>query len=98
MCARKRRGVGPPRTLGGTADVRPRGPHWGWWHVLKATKLQRAMQAKKVAVLAEDSAAISASSHRNRRRAARSWHSAVPTWSASELAALGAGVWKGHAV
>ena len=93
-----RRGVGTPRTLGVTADVRPRGPHWEWWHVLKATKLQRATQAKKAAVLAEDSAATAGSSYRSRGLAARSLHTAVPAWSASGLASLGAGVWKGHAV
>ena len=98
MCAHKRRGAGTPRALGVTADVRPRGPHWGWWHVLKATKLQQVMQAKKAAVQAQDSAASSASSRRGCRTAARSWYAAVPAWSASGQALLGDGVWKGHAV
>jgi hypothetical protein len=92
------RGAGTPRTLGGTADVRPRGPHWGWSHVAKATKLQRPLQGKKAAVLAQDSAANSAASCRSRGQAARLWQTAVSPWSASGAALLGDGVWKGHAV
>ena len=92
------RGAGTPRTLGGTADVRPRGPHWGWWHALKATKLQRVLQAKKAAVQAQDSAALGGSSHHRVERAARSWQTAVPPWRTSKVASLGDGVWKGHAV
>ena len=98
MCAHERRGAGTPRTLGGTADVRPRGPHWRWWHVLKATKLQRATQAKKAAVLAQDSAATGGSSHRSRGLAARWVRTSVPAWSVIRQASLGDGVWKGHAV
>ena len=66
--------------------------------MLKATKLQRATQAKKAAVQAQDRAASGGSSYRSRSPAARSWYAAVPAWSASALASLGAGVWKGHAV
>ena len=47
---------------------------------------------------AQDSAATGGSSYRSGGLAARSWHSAVPAWSATGLALLGAGVWKGHAV
>jgi hypothetical protein len=65
--------------------------------VAKATKLQRATQAKKAAVPAQDSAANSAASQHSRGRAARSRRTAVPAWSAIELASLGDGVWKGHA-
>jgi len=93
-----RRGAGTPRTLGGTADVRPRGPHLQWWHVFKATKLQRATQAKKAAVQAQDSAATGGPMYRSRSLAARSWRTAVPACSAIGLALLGDGVWKGHAV
>ena len=61
-----RRGAGTPKTLGVTADVRPRGPRLEWSHVLEATKLQRATQAKKAAMPAQDSAAISVSIYRDR--------------------------------
>ena len=66
--------------------------------MFKATKLQRTTQAKKAAVLAQDSAATGDSSYRSRGRAARSLYTAVPAWSVIGLASLGAGVWKGHAV
>jgi hypothetical protein len=98
VCAHKRRGAGTPKTLGVTADVRLRGPHWGWSHALKATKPQRAAQGKKAAVQAQDSAASSASSRRDRGPAARSLHTSVPAWSAIGQASLGDSVWKGHAV
>ena len=66
--------------------------------MLKATKLQRATQAKEAAVLAQDSAASDASSRRSCGPAARSWYAAVPSWSVVGQASLGACVWKGHAV
>ena len=98
MCARMGHGVATPMNLGVTADVRPRGPHLNWWHVAKATKLQRPLQAKKAAVPAQDSAATGGASYRSRGPAARSLHTSVPAWSVIGQASLGDGVWKGHAV
>ena len=66
--------------------------------MLKATKLQRATQAKKAAVLAQDSAATGGSSYRSRGLAARSLRNSVPAWSVIGQASLGDSVWKGHAV
>jgi len=56
------------------------------------------MQAKKAAVVAQDSAASNASSRRSRNPAARSLRTSVSAWSESGAAVLGACVWKGHAV
>ena len=98
MWPANRADLGHAQWEGRKADVRPCGPHWGWWYAVKATKLQRPTQAKKAAVPAQDSAACRGSSCDSRRRAARSWRAAMPTWTADGLASLGDGVWKGHAV
>jgi len=93
-------GAATPMNLGGTAGVRPRGPHLETWHRDNATKRCDSRQAKEAAALAGTSVAGYVR-HDERQRcwatrnlkavSAKRRHQAKP-------GSLGGGAWKGHAV
>ena len=94
------RGVATPMNLGGTAGVRPRGPHLNWWHRAKATKVPCLWQTTEAEVPPGTSVArhvphdqrLSELATRSRKVASAKRRQRVGP------GLLGECVWKGHAV